>query len=197
LELPVPNPRRQDPPADPLGALVQRMAARDEQALMKLYDATSSRVYGLAVKILADAAAAEEVTLDVFHQAWHGAAGFDPRRAGVSTWLLTIARSRAIDRVRSRDLGRVRERPLSDGASTMDPRPDPEQHAIAADRAERVRRAMAALRPEQRDVLELAFYGGLSHGQIAARLGLPLGTVKTRIRAGIRRLTDSLAEKES
>jgi RNA polymerase sigma-70 factor (ECF subfamily) len=172
---------------------VQRVAAGEDTALAELYDASSAFVYGLALRILADAAAAEEVTLDVYHQAWQQAHRFDPRRGPAHTWLLAIARSRSIDRLRSRDASRQRSVPLAAAArSAEDPRPDPQAQAMLADRGARVRRALQSVAPEQREVIELAFFGGLSHGQISAKLELPLGTVKTRIRSGMRRLAEAL-----
>jgi RNA polymerase sigma-70 factor (ECF subfamily) len=178
---------------DAWAPLVQRMATRDEAALAALYDASSAQVYGLAVRILADAAAAEEIALDTFHQAWQRAGQFDVRRGNARSWLLTIARNRAIDRLRSQAQDARRETPLEEvNVHPLDPRPDPQAAAIAVDRGATVRRALASLGGDQREVIELAFFQGLSHGQIAQRLSQPLGTVKTRIRLGIRHLAAAL-----
>lgn len=187
-----PHPR--DPRSVGLGPLVRRVAAGEEAALAELYDASSAFVYGLALRILADSSAAEEVTLDVYHQAWQQADRFDPKRGQAHTWLLTMTRTRAIDRLRSRT--NLCQHPVqldeAEALSTEDPRPDPQAQAMLADRRARVRRALDVVSPEQREVIELAFFSGLSHGQISSRLELPLGTVKTRIRSGIRRLAEAL-----
>ena len=193
-----PSTHRHPPdPDQSFAALIARMAAGEEAALAELYDAASAWVHGLALRILRDAAAAEDVTLDAFHQAWHQAGRYDPLRGSAHSWLLTIARNRAIDRLRSREASQRREAPLDERArQTMDPRPDPQTLAMLADRGARVRRALSELSPEQREVIEKAFFEGLSHGQIAQRLNQPLGTVKTRIRLGIRRLADKLLTED-
>lgn len=190
------TPRRYGPETGLIGML-QRMATGEEAALAEFYDAAGPCVYGLAVRILHDAAAAEEVTLDIFYQAWHQAGRFDARRGSAKAWLMTIARNRAIDRLRSRQESQRREASLEGEARRiMDPRPGPQTEAMLADHGARVRRALAELSAEQREVIELAFFEGLSHGQIAQRLGNPLGTVKTRIRLGIRHLAEKLLPEE-
>ena len=137
----------------------------------------------MAFAITRDAGAAEECTQDAFVALWRGAADYDPARAGLATWLLTVARNRAIDRRRR---ARTRDaHPLPDRA---DGGPGPADLADVADRAQRLAEAMAALPPTQLESLQLAFFEELTHGEIAERLGVPLGTVKGRIRLALERL---------
>lgn len=185
-----------EPP--PLAGLVRRMAAGDEAALGELYDATRSLVHGLALQIVRDAGAAEEATLDAYLQAFRDAARFDPNRGAVMAWLLNLARSRAIDRLRQ--LGGVvrrREQPLESAAGrTVGDAPPPDA-AWASERRERVLRALDRLPPEQREAVHCAFFLGLSHSEAASHLGAPLGTVKTRIRTGMERLRSCLQDLEA
>ena len=166
--------------------LCDRMAAGDESALAALYDRWSPKVYGIALWILRDADEAEDVVDETFWQAWRSAAGFDARRAAVPAWLAMIARCRALDRLRRRrrheDLGAVAPPAESSGAGVEE-----------AERAERVAAALQMLPPEQRRAIELAFFDGYSHAEIADRLTLPLGTVKTRIRLAMQKLREQLA----
>jgi RNA polymerase sigma-70 factor (ECF subfamily) len=172
--------------------LVRAVAAGDQQALAALYDATSRTVYGLLLRILADASAAEEVLLDVYAQVWRSATSYSDARGTPLAWLTTIARSRAIDRLRRGRQERHRTDPLEDarqfagaGASAEDDLGATEMRAV-------VRAALDSLAPEQREVIELAYYSGMSHSEIAAARGLPLGTVKTRTRLGMMRLRELL-----
>jgi RNA polymerase sigma-70 factor, ECF subfamily len=171
-----------------LGDLVARTADGDEAALGALYDRTSALVHGLALRILGDRCAAEEVTVDVYMQVWRQADRWDPGRGGPMAWLLTIARTRSIDRRRGRP-------PMLAASSSTPPAVDdgPEQLSMLAQRGRVVRAALARLSPEQRRAVELAYFGGLSHVQIAQTLAEPLGTVKTRIRAAMMRLRALLA----
>jgi RNA polymerase sigma-70 factor (ECF subfamily) len=172
--------------------LIQNVADGDQQALASLYDATSRTVYGLLLRILSDAGTAEEVLLDVYTQAWRQAASFDGGRGSPLAWLTTIARSRAIDRLRRGRAERRQTEPLDvierSAASTDD------VEGVVRERETRafVRAALEELSPEQREVIELAYYGGFSHSEIAAAKGLPLGTVKTRTRLGMSRLRELL-----
>lgn len=189
--------RPEPSPADePLARLLAQIASGREAALAELYDAFGAWVYGLALRIAGDAATAEEVTLDVFHQAWSQARQFDPTRGTAQAWLLRMARNRAIDRLRSRRAAEHKRAPLAAASDTADPRPEPAVLLALADRGARVRRALAGLDAGQQRVIELAFFDGLSHGRIAKQLDLPLGTVKTRIRLGIRRLAETLARED-
>jgi RNA polymerase sigma-70 factor, ECF subfamily len=177
---------------DALAALVERLAAGDQAALAALYDATSAFVYSLSLRIIGDPAVAEEVTLDVYMQAYSHAPGYDPRRGTPSAWLMTLARSRAIDRLRLEAPRARRQDPLEAAIPLAAPGDGPEESSSAAERGRLTRKALAALAPEQRQVIEIAYFSGLSHAEIAARLGEPLGTVKTRIRTGLVRLRDLL-----
>jgi RNA polymerase sigma-70 factor (ECF subfamily) len=171
--------------------LIRGVAEGDNQALASLYDATSRTVYGLLLRVLADHSAAEEVLLDVYAQVWRQAATYCPERGRPLAWLTTIARSRAIDRVRRTRQEQQREAPL-DEALRASGGESVEEGVMAGEVRSVVRAALDALAPEQRDVIELAYYGGMSHSEIAAARGLPLGTVKTRTRLGLMRLREML-----
>jgi RNA polymerase sigma-70 factor (ECF subfamily) len=170
--------------------LIEGTAGGDAAALAALYDATAALVNGLALRILGDPGAAEEVTLDVYLQVWRQAARYDPARGAPAAWLLTLARSRAIDRRRAGAGQRRETEPVA--LAMADPGPGPEEGTAAGERRRLVRGALAGLGPEQRKTIELAYFGGLSHTEIAATLGEPLGTVKTRIRLGMMRLREAL-----
>ncbi|MFL5578316.1 MAG: RNA polymerase sigma factor [Gemmatimonadaceae bacterium] len=176
-------------------ALLRRMADGDEGALAVLYDRWVDPVHALVLHVVRDAAEAEDVVEEVFWQAWRQAARFDPVRGGVSTWLFTIARSRALDRRRA--LARSREELAgaeeTPAAETASPAPGPAEAAEAAERRARVRSALDELPPEQREALELAYFGGMSQVEIAERTGSPLGTVKTRVRLALQKLRGRLA----
>lgn len=171
---------------------VERAAGGDATALAELYDGTAPLVYGLALRILGDAGAAEEITTDAYMQAWRQAVRFDATRGTVVRWLLTIARSRALDRLRAAAGDRTRRAPLDAARHVRDGGPGPEHVAVAGERRRRVRLALATLSREQREAVELAYFRGLSHSEIAAHLGAPLGTVKTRIRIAMDRLRAAL-----
>ena len=170
-----------------IAALISRAAAGDQHAVSELYDATSRMVYGLVLRILYDEAAAEEVMLDVYMQVWRQAAAYDAGRGAPLAWLATIARSRAIDRLRAGRQEWQRARSL-ETVSQLSTGESLEEAAYVAELREVVRGALGTLSDEQREALELAYYGGLSHSEIAERLGQPLGTVKTRIRLGMMKL---------
>jgi len=179
-------------------ALVQRMAAGDERALGELYDRHGRAAYALACAIVGERADADEVVVDVFGQAWRGAAQFEPARGSVAGWLATIARTRALDLVRARGRrSRALERAaqLSEGgvASPVAAGDPPDRDAERAETRRLVTRALADLPEPQRRAIELAYFGGLSQSEIAARLNEPLGTVKTRIRDGMAKLRTLLA----
>ena len=171
--------------------VIRRVAAADQGALSELYDATSPAVFGLVRRIVEDFSVAEEVTLDVYTQVWRLASTYSDEKGSPVTWLLIIARSRAIDHLRSR-ARRVREqeRPIEVALDHCHPDPNPETTAISGKRQQIVRDILADLEPEQVTMLQLAFFEGLSHGEIAAKTGIPLGTVKTRIRTGIMRMRE-------
>jgi RNA polymerase sigma-70 factor (ECF subfamily) len=180
-------------------ALLERMAAGDERALGELYDRHAGMIFALAVAITGERADAEEVAADAFNQAWRSAAQYDPARGSVTAWLATIARTRALDLLRER--GR-RARALTraavenaDGlAAPLAAAADAPDRGVERDETQAlVARSLAALTEPQRQVIELAYYRGLSQTEIAAELREPLGTVKTRIRAGMEKLRSTLA----
>jgi RNA polymerase sigma-70 factor, ECF subfamily len=176
-----------------LRGLVERCAQQDHDAFAALYDQTSSRVHALVSRIVGNPADAEEVTLDVYLQVWREASRFDAGRGSVGAWLLIIARSRALDRVRSHESRQKRESAPIDfeHPSTQ---PSPEDLSSMSEDRRTVAEAIAALPVEHRQVIELAYFGGLSHSEMAECLDLPLGTVKTRVRLGMTRLRDFIGE---
>ena len=187
---PQPSIDTHSPGADELVALVKSVADQDQGAMTRLYDATSRLVYGLVLRILGDPSAAEEVLLDVYMQAWRQASRYSEERGSPLAWLTTIARSRALDRARSGTQER-RGQPLEAAAQhAIDA--CAEDAALASDVRKFVRRALELLSPEQREVIVLAYYGGLSHSEIALQLDQPLGTVKTRTRLGMTKLRAQL-----
>ena len=175
-----------------LTALIQRVSQGDQLAFAALYNATRSLVYGLAVRILRDQSAAEDVTIEVYQQVYQQAGQYTSDRGTPSAWILTLTRSRAIDRLRQKTLQQQRESPL-DAIAFASPLPDPETSSAANELRRAVRKALATLSKEQRQVIEIAYYTGLSHREIAAQLGQPLGTVKTRIRTGMAMLRAQLS----
>jgi len=168
-----------------LAVLSGRVAQADQAALPALYDRTSARVYGLALRILRDQSAAEEVALDVHLQVHRQASRFDPARGHALAWLLTLARTRAIDRLRVESRRHRREAPLDPGAELPSLASDPDESVAASQLQPVMRASFQRLSAEQRQVLELAYYSGLTQSEIAEELRLPLGTVKTRIRSGM------------
>jgi RNA polymerase sigma-70 factor (ECF subfamily) len=173
-------------------ALVRRMVAGEAEALAELYDRFAPLMLAVARRILGGAGDAEEVLQEAFLQAWNQAERYDPGRSSVSTWLVLIARTRALDRLRSRG---ARDRAAQASAAEPPP-PDTssrlDEHVLHRERRRRVREALAAIPAEQRRVLELAFYEGLSQSEIATRTGTPLGTVKTRALLGMKKLRQAL-----
>jgi RNA polymerase sigma-70 factor (ECF subfamily) len=171
--------------------LIRGVAGGDQQALATLYDATSRTVYGLLLRILSDPSTAEEVLLDVYTQVWRQAGSYSAARGKPMAWLTTIARSRAIDRLRRGRQEQMHRAPL-DEAVRASSGAGVEECVLASEVSAVVRAALDELAPEQREVIELAYYGGMSHSEIAAARGLPLGTVKTRTRLGMMRLRQML-----
>ena len=172
--------------------MIKQIAGGDQSALSELYDATSRLIYGLVLRILSDAATAEEVLLDVYSQVWRQAGSYDYERGSPLAWLTTMARSRAIDRLRSGKQEQQRKEPLETAHGEAASGDDPEEATVLSERRKLVRSALNSLTHEQREVIELAYYSGLSHSEIAARLGQPLGTVKTRTRMGMIKLRELL-----
>jgi RNA polymerase sigma-70 factor (ECF subfamily) len=178
---------------------LRRLADGDAGAAAALYDRHARAIYSLILRILGDEAEAEDVVQDVFAQVWRQAARYDESRGVVAAWLLMIARTRALDRLRAR-----RARP--EGKLVADERspdelpataPDVADVLVDAERARRVREALRALPLLQRVAIELAYYEGLSQSEIAARLEQPLGTVKTRIRLGLMKMREALTEQQA
>jgi RNA polymerase sigma-70 factor (ECF subfamily) len=167
--------------------LVARIRAGDQQAMSELYDRYSKVVYAVALRVLQDAAGAEDVLQDVFLQLWRNPDAFDASRGSLAAWLAVIARHRSIDRLRKRRP----ETNIEDCviASGPDLRDETERTLII----EKVRGALDLMSPEQRQAMELAFFQGLTHTEIAEKTGEPLGTIKTRIRSGLQQLRAKFA----
>lgn len=184
------------PGQERLAFLVAAVAAGDHAAMAEFYDATQRFVLTLVSRLVRDRSLAEEVTLDVYLQVWRRAASYTTERGKVLAWLLTIARSRALDRNRS-ERARVAESDVSEetrlaAPCACDPTLEPER----AERCELVAKALGMLPDAQRRAVELAYFGGLSHTEIAERLREPLGTVKTRVRLGLLKLRELLRPLE-
>ena len=174
-----------------LGELFRRSARGDENAFAAVYDATAARVHGLVLRVIRDPAQAEEVTQETFLEAWRIASRFDPDRGSALSWLLTLAHRRAVDRVRSAEAASRRDGTYHDQNSTV-AHDSTAEAATPAREAQRVRSAMKTLTDVQREAIELAYFGGYTHTEVATMLDLPVGTAKTRIRDGLIRLRDSL-----
>lgn len=179
-------------------ALVRRMAEGDREAFSQLYDRYSRPLYATALRILNDPTEAEDIVHDVFVSLWTKAAEFDLNRGTAFSWAITLTRNRAIDRVRSRK----RRLELLDQSAPSDlnyqtpgDRPDLGDELWYKEKAAAVRVAVGELSPDQRSALELAFFGGLTQQEIAAKLKEPLGTVKARIRRGLLKLRNRLAHR--
>jgi len=177
--------------------LLRAVARGDESAFARVYDRYSPILLGLLLRILRSRAEAEDVLQDVFLQVWQQARSFDQTRGRAFTWLVTLARSRAIDRLRAVD---SRERTAQRSAEDAPPAAAEslgwaDEEAIRAERAEAVRAALAELPEEQRQVLVLAYLDGMSQSEIAAAKNQPLGTVKTRTRTGLKRLSEALRSR--
>lgn len=171
--------------------LLARVARGDQDAFAELYDQTSSRVLGLVQRILVDHAQSEEVTQEVFLEIWQTAPRYSADRGSAITWILTLAHRRAVDRVRASESSRQRDlrigvRDHVDGYDDV-----AEQVEIRLENV-RVERALSRLSAAQREAVTLAYYGGLTQSEVSNRLGVPLGTVKTRLRDGMIRLRDEL-----
>jgi RNA polymerase sigma-70 factor, ECF subfamily len=175
-------------------ALLQLLAERDQDALAELYDRFAPILLPLARRILGSAAEAEDVLQETFLRVWNDPGRYDPARSSLSTWLVLLTRSRAIDRLRSRKVvERVHETAQLDKPEHASP--EAAETVLTSERRVRVKEELDKLPPEQRQVLELAFYEGLSQTEIAARSGIPLGTVKTRTLLAMRKLRTALRDE--
>jgi len=175
--------------------LLERIQAGDADALDILYGRYAPPVYSLVWRVLQSTEEAEDVALDVFWQIWRQADRYDPSRGAPPAWIFTVARSRAIDRLRARHRREDRTVSFDDPGTNLDPLDEeaaPDQVASFRQTRDAVREAMNSLSPVQREAVELAFFKGLTHVEIARKLRQPLGTVKTRIRQGLIRLRKKL-----
>jgi RNA polymerase sigma-70 factor, ECF subfamily len=173
-------------------ALVALVARGDEDALAELYDRVSRIAYGLALRVLRDERHAEDAVQEAFLQVWRSAASFRAERAKASTWILTLVHRRAVDLVRREE--RRQAEPFADADSVGQASEQTEEAAWLRFERERVQSALAQLPDMQREALELAYYGGFSQSELAERLGVPLGTIKSRMFAGLSRLRELLDE---
>lgn len=180
-------------------ALMEAIASGDQAALAAFYDRHSPLVYSLCLRIVRDRSDSEDLLIDVFWELWARSARYDAGRGSPLTYLLTLARSRAIDRRRAgmkRRTVQVDDNWSGDAGRSDDsglgkkPSPTPLADAVSKEMSEKIRIAMSKLEPAQRQALELSFFDDLSHSEIAQRLGKPLGTVKTNIRQGLIRLRE-------
>lgn len=172
---------------DHIGDLLLEVAGGDQQAFARLYDLFSARVFGLIVRVLVDRAQSEEVLQEVFLEIWQSASGFAPKKGQGRSWVLTIAHRRAVDRVRASQASIVRDeragyRELAGAQS------DVAEQVEQRVEAQRVAHALGTLPEAQREAITLAYYGGYSQSEIAALMGSPLGTIKTRMRDGLTRM---------
>lgn len=172
--------------------LVAAVAGGDEAALAGLYDRYARTAYRLALRVLRDPTLAQDAVQDAFLAVWRTAAAFDPERGRAQTWLLTLVHRRAVDVVRREQ--RRRAEPLP--AQLMEPSEGgADEAADLRERRRRVQAALARLAPDQRQALELAYYGGLSQSELAERLGVPLGTIKSRMHVALAKLRELLDER--
>lgn len=178
------------PPERDWAMLVQAIGEGDQLALHALYARAHRIVFTLAFRITANRQTAEELTVDVFHDVWRGAARYDPANGTVLGWIMNQARSRAIDRLRFD--GRKKRTDGGEKQPDAEPEADPHDVLEVREQAESLRAAMTVLTPDERQAIETTFFAGLTHAEAAARLNEPLGTIKTRIRSGLHKLRDTL-----
>jgi len=178
--------------------LIERIRARDQDALALLYDRYARPVYSLALHILHDRRAAEDVVQDAFLTLWQRPETYISERGAFGPWILRVARNRAIDllRRRSRETFHDDDRGAPFEERIVDPDPEPGDQIWTHTVADRVRAALEELTPAQREVIELAYFRGMTQSQMSAHLDVPLGTIKTRVRTALRRLADILEEVE-
>lgn len=172
--------------------LLHQIVDRDQTAVSELYDRYARIIYSIAYKILGSQEESEEVVIDVFNQVWRSAASYNPSKARVDTWLFMITRSRALDRLRSLSRNIKVNLACTNALILTAQTSTPENNLLISERCDRLKIALDQLPPEQRKVLELAYYKGLTHAQIAASTSKSLGTIKTRIRLGLAKLKSIL-----
>jgi RNA polymerase sigma-70 factor (ECF subfamily) len=175
--------------------LVRSVAAREQPALHALYERAHRPVFTLAVRITGCCETAEEVTLDVFHDVWRRASSYDAANGTVLGWIMNQARSRAIDRLRF-DTRLKRVEPQGAQPQEIAEEPDPRELLELKQQGAALRAALTVLSSDEREAIELAFFRGLTHAEVATRLNLPLGTVKTRIRAGLQKARRAMRAEE-
>lgn len=179
------------PAGEDLAELLRLSGRGDEAAFARLYDATAPRIFGLAARVVRDRAQAEEVAQEALLEIWRTSGRYDPGRGSALAWLLTITHRKAVDRVRSAEAASRRDTTYVEHNRAV-------EHDATAEaaheslEARRVRGALAALTPAQREAVGLAYFGGYTHTEVATMLELPVGTAKTRIRDGLIRLRDAL-----
>jgi RNA polymerase sigma-70 factor (ECF subfamily) len=167
----------------------------DANSLARLYDECAATLLGLALRMMKNQADAEEIILDVFEQVWRTAHSFDPARGSVWRWLTLLVRSRAVDRLRTAAFKRDRDRlSITEDWDLVSHEPPPDRATIVNEERTLIKSALQRLPGEQRQAVELAFFSGLTHVEIASELGVPLGTIKTRIRAAMEKLRISLTQ---
>ena len=179
------------PAAPDLADLLKLCGRGDQNAFAQLYDAVASRVHGLAVRVVRDPAQAEEVAQEAFLEIWKNSGRFDPAKGSPLGWLLTIVHRKSVDRVRSAEASTRRDTTYNQQNQPVD-HDSTAEAAQASLEAHRVRTALESLTPVQREALELAYFGGYTHTEVATMLDLPVGTAKTRIRDGLIRLRDTM-----
>lgn len=177
--------------------LMDALSQGRQEALSELYDRHSSTLLGLATRILRNPEDAEEIVQEVFIHAWNRASSYDASRSSVSTWLVLIARSRAIDRLRSQKVMDRTTTAVKRERSGSHASPEGAVGVFHQERRKRVKEALGEIPPEQRQVLELAFYGGMTQSEIAKKTGIPLGTVKTRTLLAMKKLRKALGDEIS
>ncbi len=176
--------------------LIADLGRGDAEALGLLYDRYRRLAMSVAYRILEDATAAEDCLQDAFVQVWRNHTSFHPERGSVKSWLLTIVRNAAIDRHRGRE-GRARQdRPIDEVEYLLSENDDPHVQAVDSMQAEQIQAAIRSLPDEQREAITLAFFNGLTHQEIAERMGVPLGTVKGRMRLGLKKMRQQLVEED-
>jgi RNA polymerase sigma-70 factor (ECF subfamily) len=177
--------------APDLTELLRRSGRGDEAAFAQLYDATAKRAFGLALRVVRDPSQSEEVTQEAFLEIWRTASRFDPDRGSAVSWILTLVHRKAVDRVRSAEASTRRDTAYHQGNNKIE-HDSTAEAAQASMEARRVRQALETLTQVQREALELAYFKGYTHTEVATMLDLPVGTAKTRIRDGLIRLRDTM-----